>query len=106
MTSIAIIPRPADWQPTDVDAVPPWRPLGTATRVEIYSDIFMDSTGPDTWLCVAGMLAEFTVDVTDATWPPGTSPSTSSPPTGTCTCAASRPTVLVSSAACPPAAAE
>lgn len=53
----------------DVEAVLPWRPLGTATRVEICTDIFVDPTGPGTWLCVARMLAAFTVEVTDATWP-------------------------------------
>jgi hypothetical protein len=53
----------------DVDAVPPWRPLGTASRVGLYTDIIVVSTGHGAWRCVARMLATFTVDATDAAWP-------------------------------------
>jgi hypothetical protein len=53
----------------DVDAVPTWRPLGTASRVGLYTDIIVVSNGPGAWRCVARMLATFTVDATDAAWP-------------------------------------
>ena len=53
----------------DVDAVPPWRPLGTAGRVGLYTDIIVVSNGPGAWRCFARMLATFTVEATDAAWP-------------------------------------
>jgi hypothetical protein len=53
----------------EVDAVPPWRPLGTASRVGLYTDIIVVSTGHGAWRCVARMLATFTVDAADAAWP-------------------------------------
>ncbi|MGI5185501.1 hypothetical protein ACQEVZ_55585 [Dactylosporangium sp. CA-152071] len=51
------------------------------------------------------MLAGFTVDVTDATWPAWYFVVDIVPAIGDVTCSASKPTACVSNAACPPAAA-
>jgi hypothetical protein len=53
----------------DFDAVPPWRPLGTATDVGLCTDVFCVCAEGGVWRCVARMTAIFTVDVTDAAWP-------------------------------------
>ena len=53
----------------DFDAVPPWRPLGVATSVDIPSSIVCLPLGPGVWQCTAWMEAPFTVEVTDAAWP-------------------------------------
>jgi hypothetical protein len=53
----------------DIDAVPPWRALGTAIRVGLYTDIILVSTGDGAWRCAARMMVAFTVDATDAAWP-------------------------------------
>ncbi|MEJ3741810.1 hypothetical protein WEI85_00710 [Actinomycetes bacterium KLBMP 9797] len=53
----------------EVEQVPPWRPLGTATRAEVYTGIIAVTMGRGAWRCVARMLTAFTVDVTDAAWP-------------------------------------
>jgi hypothetical protein len=52
------------------DAVPPWRVLATAERVELHRDVDAveaDDTGA--WQCTTLLLLRFTVDVADAGWP-------------------------------------
>ena len=53
------------------DAIPPWRALCTADRVEIV--VHADAVDADAddlvWRCTALLLLRFTVDVADAGWP-------------------------------------
>jgi hypothetical protein len=53
------------------DAVPPWRALGTADRVELYWDVdaVEAGTADDAWKCRTLLLLRFTVDVADTGWP-------------------------------------
>ncbi len=53
------------------DAVPPWRALGSADRVELYWDVDAVDAGTDdgVWKCRTMLLLQFTVDVDDAGWP-------------------------------------
>ena len=53
------------------DAMPPWRALGTADRVEIFlpADPVDTGTDDDVWKCSTLLLLRFTADVADAGWP-------------------------------------
>ena len=51
------------------DAIPPWRPLGTADRMDRCTDVHAVNTGAGTWKCATVLLLRFAVDVGDASWP-------------------------------------
>jgi hypothetical protein len=55
------------------DAIPPWRALGTADRVEVILPVDAVQAGTDdgAWKCTTLLLLNFTVDAADAGWPDG-----------------------------------
>jgi hypothetical protein len=44
------------------DAVPPWRALGTAERMELYLDVHAIDAGDGSWECSTRLLLAFTVE--------------------------------------------